>query len=214
MAAEAVLEYVLGFAFGWTIFQALFMGEMFGSYARALKGTFTSEPPLDELPHGRHDPREQALPSAETRPLTIPPSRCSGSACRLRSWAAPPSAFPMNSCFQSPIISSTAWRCGRKPKHRRCPHEEKDGHGGVEPDRDPFGEAAPYRSFRRLRRACGRFNRRVQPVRGRPLARDRPSIIANRPGGGSSRSSRGSLGAILADPLIVAAGLTLERAAA
>jgi hypothetical protein len=43
IAAEAALEYVLGFAFGWTIFQALFMGQMFGSYGRALKGTFTSE---------------------------------------------------------------------------------------------------------------------------------------------------------------------------
>jgi hypothetical protein len=43
MVADMVLEYVLGFAFGWTIFQALFMREMFGSYARSLKGTFTSE---------------------------------------------------------------------------------------------------------------------------------------------------------------------------
>ena len=43
MLAGIALEYVLGFAFGWTIFQALFMGEMFGSYAKALKGTFTSE---------------------------------------------------------------------------------------------------------------------------------------------------------------------------
>jgi Domain of unknown function (DUF4396) len=43
MAADIVLEYVLGFAFGWTIFQALFMRDMFGSYARSLKGTFTSE---------------------------------------------------------------------------------------------------------------------------------------------------------------------------
>jgi hypothetical protein len=34
---------VLGFAFGWTIFQALFMSEMFGSYIRSLKGTFTAE---------------------------------------------------------------------------------------------------------------------------------------------------------------------------
>jgi len=43
MVADMMLEYVLGFAFGWTIFQALFMREMFGSYARSLKGTFTSE---------------------------------------------------------------------------------------------------------------------------------------------------------------------------
>ncbi|MPZ35756.1 MAG: DUF4396 domain-containing protein [Rhodospirillales bacterium] len=42
--AEAALEYVLGFAFGWTIFQALFMREMAGgSYLGALKSTFLSE---------------------------------------------------------------------------------------------------------------------------------------------------------------------------
>jgi hypothetical protein len=41
---EVVLEYVLGFAFGWTIFQALFMRDMAGgSYRRALAETFTSE---------------------------------------------------------------------------------------------------------------------------------------------------------------------------
>jgi Domain of unknown function (DUF4396) len=39
-----VLEYVLGFAFGWTIFQALFMRDMAGgSYRRALASTFISE---------------------------------------------------------------------------------------------------------------------------------------------------------------------------
>lgn len=39
-----LLEYVLGFAFGWTIFQALFMRDMAGgSYGRALKSTFMSE---------------------------------------------------------------------------------------------------------------------------------------------------------------------------
>ncbi len=42
--AEMVLEYVLGFAFGWTIFQALFMRDMAGgTYLRALKSTFMSE---------------------------------------------------------------------------------------------------------------------------------------------------------------------------
>lgn len=42
--AEVVLEYVLGFAFGWTIFQALFMRDMAGgSYRRSLAGTFLSE---------------------------------------------------------------------------------------------------------------------------------------------------------------------------
>jgi hypothetical protein len=42
--AEVALEYVLGFAFGWMIFQALFMRDMMGgSYTRALTGTFMSE---------------------------------------------------------------------------------------------------------------------------------------------------------------------------
>ena len=42
--AEVALEYTLGFAFGWTIFQALFMRDMAGgSYLRALTSTFMSE---------------------------------------------------------------------------------------------------------------------------------------------------------------------------
>jgi hypothetical protein len=42
--AEVALEYILGFAFGWTIFQALFMRDMAGgSYLRALTSTFMSE---------------------------------------------------------------------------------------------------------------------------------------------------------------------------
>jgi Domain of unknown function (DUF4396) len=42
--AEIVLEYALGFAFGWTIFQALFMRDMVGgSYWRSLKSTFLPE---------------------------------------------------------------------------------------------------------------------------------------------------------------------------
>ena len=41
---EAIVEYVLGFAFGWTIFQALFMRDMVGgSYQRALTSTFVPE---------------------------------------------------------------------------------------------------------------------------------------------------------------------------
>ncbi len=41
---EIVLEYVLGFAFGWSIFQALFMRDMAGgSYRRALSSTFVPE---------------------------------------------------------------------------------------------------------------------------------------------------------------------------
>ena len=42
--AEMILEYVLGFAFGWTIFQALFMRNMAGgTYLRALTSTFMPE---------------------------------------------------------------------------------------------------------------------------------------------------------------------------
>jgi hypothetical protein len=42
--AEVVLEYVLGFAFGWTIFQALFMRDSAGgSYRAALANTFLPE---------------------------------------------------------------------------------------------------------------------------------------------------------------------------
>ena len=42
--AEIVIEYALGFAFGWTIFQALFMRDMAGgSYRRALTSTFAAE---------------------------------------------------------------------------------------------------------------------------------------------------------------------------
>ena len=41
---ELALEYLLGFAFGWTIFQALFMRDMAGGdYLRALKITFIPE---------------------------------------------------------------------------------------------------------------------------------------------------------------------------
>ncbi len=42
--AEIALEYVLGFGFGWTIFQALFMRDMAGgSYRRSLESTFIPE---------------------------------------------------------------------------------------------------------------------------------------------------------------------------
>jgi Domain of unknown function (DUF4396) len=42
--AEIIVEYVLGFAFGWIIFQALFMREMAaGSYSRSLTSTFIPE---------------------------------------------------------------------------------------------------------------------------------------------------------------------------
>lgn len=42
--SEVGVEYILGFAFGWTIFQALFMRDMAGgSYPSALKRTFMAE---------------------------------------------------------------------------------------------------------------------------------------------------------------------------
>jgi hypothetical protein len=41
---EVIVEYVLGFAFGWMVFQALFMREMAGgSYSRSLASTFIPE---------------------------------------------------------------------------------------------------------------------------------------------------------------------------
>ncbi len=41
---EVIIEYTLGFAFGWTIFQALFMRDMAGgSYLRSLTSTFVRE---------------------------------------------------------------------------------------------------------------------------------------------------------------------------
>jgi hypothetical protein len=43
-ALDITIEYVLGFAFGWGIFQALFMRDMVGgSYPRALAGSFIPE---------------------------------------------------------------------------------------------------------------------------------------------------------------------------
>lgn len=41
---EVMVEYILGFTFGWTIFQALFMRDMVGgSYMRSLTSTFVPE---------------------------------------------------------------------------------------------------------------------------------------------------------------------------
>jgi hypothetical protein len=55
-----IVEYVLGFAFGWTIFQALFMRDMAGgSYLRALRSTFMSE-----LPRPFHPKRDLAAQDA------------------------------------------------------------------------------------------------------------------------------------------------------
>ncbi|MDQ2756816.1 MAG: DUF4396 domain-containing protein [Actinomycetota bacterium] len=42
-AVDLVVEYVVGFGFGWTIFQALFMRDMAGSYRGSLRSTFLPE---------------------------------------------------------------------------------------------------------------------------------------------------------------------------
>ena len=42
-AMDLVVEYLVGFAFGWTIFQALFMRDMAGSYRQSLRNTFRPE---------------------------------------------------------------------------------------------------------------------------------------------------------------------------
>ncbi|MFE9128591.1 DUF4396 domain-containing protein [Streptomyces sp. NPDC007148] len=43
MWADVLCEYGLGFLFGWTVFQALFMKGMFGSYRTSLSKTFIAE---------------------------------------------------------------------------------------------------------------------------------------------------------------------------
>jgi hypothetical protein len=42
-AVDLGLECAVGFAFGWTIFQALFMRSMAGSYAKSLRSTLVPE---------------------------------------------------------------------------------------------------------------------------------------------------------------------------
>ena len=42
-AVDLVVEYIVGFGFGWTIFQALFMRDMAGSYGQSLRNTFLPE---------------------------------------------------------------------------------------------------------------------------------------------------------------------------
>lgn len=43
MWADVLCEYALGFLFGWTVFQALFMQSMYGAYSRSLARTFLPE---------------------------------------------------------------------------------------------------------------------------------------------------------------------------
>lgn len=43
MWADVLCEYAFGFLFGWSVFQALFMKSMFGSYLESLRKTFMAE---------------------------------------------------------------------------------------------------------------------------------------------------------------------------
>ncbi|MFS0695149.1 DUF4396 domain-containing protein [Streptomyces nitrosporeus] len=43
MWVDVLVEYAFGFLFGWTVFQALFMKSMFGTYRESLTRTFMSE---------------------------------------------------------------------------------------------------------------------------------------------------------------------------
>jgi hypothetical protein len=43
MWADVLCEYAFGFLFGWSVFQALFMKSMFGSYRDSLRNTFMAE---------------------------------------------------------------------------------------------------------------------------------------------------------------------------
>ena len=55
LVAEVALEYVLGFAFGWTVFQSLFMqGTAGGSYRRSLSATFIPQLLSMNLLYDRH----------------------------------------------------------------------------------------------------------------------------------------------------------------
>ncbi len=42
-AVDLTIEYIVGFALGWSIFQALFMRDMAGTYRRSLRQTFLPE---------------------------------------------------------------------------------------------------------------------------------------------------------------------------
>src|SRR5262249_23049310 len=84
--AEVILEYVLGFAFGWSIFQALFMRDMAGgSYLRALKSTFISGLLSMNLLMAGMVP---TVISRGFRPPPIPRPHSSGSGCRWGCWWA------------------------------------------------------------------------------------------------------------------------------
>ena len=92
--AEVALEYILGFAFGWTIFQALFMRDMAGgSYLRALTSAWKivqpkAKPRMYSSATSAKPEMPKALEStAPARiPMPSPATQCmvDPSACRQR----------------------------------------------------------------------------------------------------------------------------------
>jgi hypothetical protein len=90
---EVVVEYILGFAFGWTIFQALFMRDMAGgSYLRALRSTFVSELLSMNLLMAGMVPTVMALKSR-----------------------IPSAADPTTPSFWFVMSMGRSWRCGTAP---------------------------------------------------------------------------------------------------
>jgi hypothetical protein len=85
---EVGVEYILGFAFGWTIFQALFMRDMAGGlYLSALKRTFMAELLSMNLLMAGMVPTVMAL-KARIATAADPMTPSSGSSCRWGSWSA------------------------------------------------------------------------------------------------------------------------------
>jgi hypothetical protein len=85
--AEVIVESVMGFGFGWTIFQALFMRDSAGgSYQAALANTFIPELLSMNFPMAGIVPTVMTC-ARSSSPPTIQRHR-SGSSCRWASWSA------------------------------------------------------------------------------------------------------------------------------
>jgi Domain of unknown function (DUF4396) len=85
---EVALEYALGFAFGWMVFQALFMRDMFGgSYPRSIARTFIPELLSMNLLMAGMVPTMMIL-QMQLAEAPIRQQRRSGSSCRWHCWSA------------------------------------------------------------------------------------------------------------------------------
>jgi Domain of unknown function (DUF4396) len=86
--AEVIVESVMGFGFGWTIFQALFMRDSAGgSYRAALANTFIPELLSMNFLMAGMVPTVMTC-ARSSSPPTIQRHRISGSSCRWASWSA------------------------------------------------------------------------------------------------------------------------------